>query len=149
MQPEAGEDPVVTTRECADDKLPPLEWALERLIKSQPTLRDQTIDDSVLRCLGFVWSNIRRQVGVGDIVKHGAATRRTMERRFRAALGRSIRESVTFLRLQAAQKLVVKTDLTINEIAQRTGFSSSDWLGKSFRRQFGCTPTQYRDRSRR
>lgn len=106
-------------------------------------------DALVQRCLAYIWGNVHRPIDVNAIVRVVPATRRTMERKFRASLGRSIHEVVASARLSLALWWLAKTDLPIAEIAMRSGYSGSDWMGKSVKRTSGLTPTEYRRRSRR
>jgi AraC family transcriptional activator of pyochelin receptor len=48
------------------------------------------------------------------------------------------------LRLNIAKKLLDETDLTISEIAYKTGFDSRDGFTRSFRKKFNQTPREWR-----
>jgi AraC-like DNA-binding protein len=48
------------------------------------------------------------------------------------------------LRLDIAKKLLSETDLTISEIAYKTGFDSRDGFARFFRRRFQESPRQWR-----
>ncbi|MGY5355614.1 helix-turn-helix domain-containing protein [Wenyingzhuangia sp. IMCC45467] len=47
------------------------------------------------------------------------------------------------LRLKKAEQLLLEGDLTIAEIADQVGFSSSSYLSKCFREVYGCSPSKY------
>jgi len=48
------------------------------------------------------------------------------------------------LRLRMAKQLLDETDLTIAEIAYKTGFDSRDGFAKCFRKKFGSSPREWR-----
>jgi AraC family transcriptional activator of pyochelin receptor len=48
------------------------------------------------------------------------------------------------LRLNLAKKLLDETDLTIAEIAYKTGFDSRDGFARSFRKKFAQCPREWR-----
>lgn len=50
------------------------------------------------------------------------------------------------LRVESAMRLLIDTDLSIAEIASRTGFSSPNYMAKLFRETINLTPNQYRKR---
>jgi AraC-like DNA-binding protein len=56
---------------------------------------------------------------------------------------------IRHIRLQKAAQLIQEGNLTINEIAFRTGFSSASYLGKCFLEEFGCRPTDYAQRTQK
>ncbi len=53
------------------------------------------------------------------------------------------------LRLKKAKQLILEGDLTITEIADRVGFSSSSYLSKCFKEVYGCTPSNYSENTKK
>ncbi|MGI6529536.1 MAG: helix-turn-helix transcriptional regulator [Clostridia bacterium] len=51
---------------------------------------------------------------------------------------------VQLIRLEKAKDLILKTDLSIHEIAYKTGFSDAAHLSKTFKKELGYTPIEYR-----
>lgn len=47
------------------------------------------------------------------------------------------------IRLQKAAQLILEEKLSITEIAEKVGFSSSSYLSKCFQEMFGCRPSEY------
>ena len=68
--------------------------------------------------------------------------------RFRTFVGESVHTYLIRCRLEAADRLLRTTDLSVTEIALDTGFSSGQHLARAFRRAYACTPTEAR-RSKR
>lgn len=52
------------------------------------------------------------------------------------------------IRLQKAAQLIMENKLTIAEIADRVGFSSSSYLSKCFQEVYGCRPSEYVEKVR-
>lgn len=53
------------------------------------------------------------------------------------------------VRLREAEKLLLTTDETMTEIAQKTGYGDSSYFIRQFRKTYRCTPLQYRLQVRR
>ncbi len=51
---------------------------------------------------------------------------------------------ITSERINAAKKLLITTDMSLQEIADATGFSNSSYFHKQFKKIAGITPQQYR-----
>ncbi len=68
-----------------------------------------------------------------------------LSRRFKQATGMSISDYVIEKKLSLAKNLLRKTDLSIVEITERTGFSYSTYFVRLFRKKTGLTPMQYRE----
>ena len=92
----------------------------------------------------FIRDNARRPIGVQDVVKHCATSRRTLEVCFQHSLGRSIREEIERVRINSAKQLLAETDLSATKIARSSGFNSQSYLSKVFRRVVGMTMARYR-----
>jgi len=74
--------------------------------------------------------------------------RRLLEARFRKLLGRTPHAEILRVQLQRVKQLLTETDLTIEVIAERTGFAHSEYLSVVFRREVGLPPGRYREQHR-
>lgn len=62
---------------------------------------------------------------------------------FKKATGVSINAHITHTRLNHACRLLKNTRLSVAEIALSTGYSSTNYFCRSFKKQLGITPTDY------
>ncbi len=67
--------------------------------------------------------------------------------RFKMITGMTFTEKLRSMRLHEARHLLVSTNMTIEQIAVQTGFSSKSWFTKTFAEAFGTTPGRYRKSS--
>lgn len=65
-------------------------------------------------------------------------------KRFKHLTGFGFHEYLTQTRLAAAQQLLENSGLSINEIAERCGFSGGNYFGDVFLRVKGCSPCDHR-----
>jgi LacI family transcriptional regulator len=79
------------------------------------------------------------------IAKLVGTTRRTLERRFREQLGKTILQALVGCRIQRAKRLLAETHVPIKNVAHASGFSSLSNFCKVFRREIGTTPGEYRE----
>ena len=106
------------------------------------------IEDPVLaRALHFIHHHACDGIRVDDILREVTVSRRVLEARFKERLGHSPHQVILRARVERIRTLLLETDLTIAEIAQRTGFQHVEYLTVAFKRVLGCTPTAYRERS--
>lgn len=68
---------------------------------------------------------------------------------FRAITGISPIAYLHTVRLSEAKRLLETTDLSVQEIVYRCGFSDESNFARTFRRRTGLTPVEYRRRTRR
>ncbi|MDD5862077.1 MAG: response regulator [Prevotella sp.] len=65
-------------------------------------------------------------------------------RRMVAVTGKTPSEFIRLIRLRHAEQLLMKSQLTISEIAYRVGFSSQRYFSKCFKELYGYMPSQYK-----
>lgn len=102
-------------------------------------------DPLVARALRFIAENSHMRIQVKHVATAVATTRRTLERRFRASVGRAIADEITRLRLERAKRRMVETDAPLKDVAKDAGFRTADHFYKVFARVEGMPPTQYRE----
>jgi transcriptional regulator GlxA family with amidase domain len=88
----------------------------------------------------------RLQWTVEKMAEAAGQSPRTFHRRFEAATGQSPAKAVEKIRCDLARSLLHTTDLTLGQIADRTGLGSETRLRRAMTRQFGVNPSEMRDR---
>lgn len=125
-----------------------------RLIPPQAlVVRESTdffaVDDKlVAAALEYIAANGHRQIGPEDVAQVVATELRTLQRRFRAHLDRSIAAEIRRVRIERAKRELAQTDESIKSIARSVGFGTPMQMYQVFSREVGITPTEYRKRQR-
>jgi LacI family transcriptional regulator len=105
-------------------------------------------DPEVAAALRFIHDRAGQPIRVHDVVADLGDARRTLEIRFRQALGHSIHAEIQRTRLERAKQLLLETDLPLPRVARACGFGSPSYLAAVFRRHLGVTPVKYRANNR-
>lgn len=105
-------------------------------------------DEDVARAVRFIRDNACKGIRVPDVVRAIAMSRSVLERKFRRVVGRTLKDEMLRVQLEATRQLLSDTDLGLAEIARRTGFTCDKYLSDAFFRQTGERPTTYRQRFR-
>ena len=82
------------------------------------------------------------------IAEKGNVSKNTLYRGFKAAFGTTVSEYINQKRVEKAEKLLLGTDLSVEEISQQTGFSSSAYFAANFKRIKGISPLKFRKERR-
>ncbi len=106
-------------------------------------------DPTVAEALRFIREHACEGIGVADVLLQVPVSRSVLQRRFRALLGRSIHDVIAGTRLRRAQQLLVETDLSLELVAERAGYSHAEYLSAVFRQSTNSTPAAYRRRHAR
>jgi LacI family transcriptional regulator len=139
---------------------------LERLLGGEPPPREPLLlppigvatrrssevlaldDADVVAAVRFIREHAHLPLRVADVLRQVPVGRRTLERRCRLALGRSLGDEIRRAHLERARRLLAETDLPLKVLAEQAGFSNLSHLGVVFRQELGLTPTAYRRRMR-
>jgi LacI family transcriptional regulator len=100
-------------------------------------------DPEVVEALRFIREHACRGIGVGEVLRHCALARRSLEMKFRSLLGRSPREEIVRVQVGRAKELLAGTKLPIADVAGRVGFEAA-YFSVVFKQQTGLTPREYR-----
>jgi LacI family transcriptional regulator len=108
-----------------------------------------TRNENVLAAVRFIRDHATQPLRVEDVLKHVAVSRRSLEKQFRAALGRTPLAEIHRVAVERAQDLLANTDLSVPAVATRCGYRRANHFTVMFRKQTGQTPTAYRLQTRR
>jgi transcriptional regulator GlxA family with amidase domain len=86
--------------------------------------------------------------GIADLAARAGLSPRHLQRRFTAELGVPPAAYVERVRVEAARRALAETDDPVEAIARRLGFGTAETLRRTFRRQVGVAPSDYRERFR-
>jgi LacI family transcriptional regulator len=101
-------------------------------------------DVDVVAALRLINFHLAEPINVAWIVSQLPVARRSLERKFRKLVGRTILEQIHRARLQRAKDLLAESDLSLEMVAQRSGFVNARWLSDCFRKELKTTPTRFR-----
>jgi LacI family transcriptional regulator len=103
------------------------------------------IDDVLVRnAVLWIQSHVSERLTVPRIAEAAKSSRRRLERRFVAALGRTVAAEVRHARVEAALHLLTTTPLLLPEVACRSGFGTAALLSEEFRSELGVPPGKFR-----
>ncbi len=108
------------------------------------------IDDVfIIRTVRYIRENACHGINVQDVLNAVPQSRRRLENRFRKLLGRTPHDEIMRVQLNRVKQLLGETDLSLSEIAERSGFEHVEYLSVVFKKEIGIPPSLYRAQNRR
>ena len=83
---------------------------------------------------------------IDSIAENAGLSRSAFFKKLKSLTGFAPVDLVREIRLTKAAKTVATTDKSISEIAFSVGFKESSYFGKCFKKKFGMTPLEYRNK---
>ncbi len=104
-------------------------------------------DPALVRALRFIREDPARAMNVSEIAAQAGLCRRVLEQRFAKILGRSPATEIRRVRIERATHLLQTTQLSVAEVAHRSGFNTAEYMASVFRNHLGTTPLSFRKRA--
>ncbi len=101
-------------------------------------------DPIVLRAVRLIREQAFSGITVAEICDSLGVSRSTLERRMKATLKRGTKAELLRVRFAEVNRLLKNTDLTIDAIAEMTGFAYAHYLQTSYRDRYGIPPGKAR-----
>lgn len=89
-------------------------------------------------------SQLEKSVKLDDAAKHFKKSPRQLIRILKETTGSGFAEHLTMHRLTLARTLLMRTDISIMDVARKSGFNSREQFIRSFSKAFSWTPLQFR-----
>ncbi len=103
-------------------------------------------DHEVVQAVRFIRKHAKELIQVSDVLNVVVVSRRSLERRFRRALGRSVHDEIRRVRIEQVARMLVETNLSVSQIALDLGYPGVDHIARYFQREKGMSPLTYRKR---
>ena len=85
------------------------------------------------------------EFGVEQLAEDMHMSERTLQRKLKAMIDKTPQDAIRSIRLNKARNLLENDSLTVSEVAFKVGFQEPTNFSRSFKKQFGFSPSYYRN----
>ena len=96
------------------------------------------------RVLAYIDERLDTPVSLSELAELARVSERHFCRAFRASMGCSPHQYLLRQRVERAKSLIATSEMALCDIAQAAGFADQSKLTRTFRKQMGVTPADYR-----
>ena len=120
-----------------------------RLAESKSDQRSKKYDDLIARIHERIETDFADpNLSVNSIAESEHRSPVYLGRLYKSRTGHSISEYINEIRIKEAKRLLSETNLTVNEIVERIGFSGSSYFYTVFKKHQGIAPNDYRQKQK-
>lgn len=94
----------------------------------------------------YLQNNFDKKLTLNTIAEDCHGSPYYLQRTFKENVKKTPLSYLSDIRINYAKKLLLETNLTINNIAIKSGFSSDTYFMTFFKNQIGITPTEFREK---
>ena len=91
----------------------------------------------------YVSANYSEELGLSTLSKRFSLSEAYLSRKFKEVSGIGLGEYITYVRIMNAERLLKEKDISITEVAERCGFTDSNYFSTVFKRIKGVTPLKF------
>ena len=121
-----------------------------RFEPTAPKVENESNSESVFihKALVLVENNLDNpSFGIHDMVDQLNMSQSTLYRKIRSLTGLSLTAFIRSVRLKKAATLILTQDMSLNQISFEVGFNDYKYFTVSFKKQFNCLPSKYREKT--
>jgi LacI family transcriptional regulator len=101
-------------------------------------------DKAVVQAVDYIKKNSSNIVQVEAVAEHVGVSLRVLQNRFHEVMGFTLREELRRARLEHITSLLLDTNLSVEQIAAMSGYSTTYNLIRFFKDETGLSPGQFR-----
>lgn len=121
-----------------------LVWIISSYFMKHANIRESQEDDRIRKIVEFCQKNIEHNITVDMLTDIACVTKSHLMRIFHDKMGVSPLQYVIRKKIQFAQGLLLTTEMTVKEIAEKVGLTDSSYFIRVFKKNIGFTPQEYR-----
>jgi transcriptional regulator GlxA family with amidase domain len=106
----------------------------------------QHSDALVARAQRFMEKSLQQGFSLSELARHLAVSERTLNRRFKLAIGEAPLHYLQSLRVDVAKRLLETKGLNVDAVTARVGYNDLSTFRRLFKRQTGLSPREYQRR---
>ena len=116
---------------------------MEKFQSLAPPKQQEYADRFVSVC-DYINSHCTENLTLEQVSEQAGFSKYHFARLFRELTGTTVHNYVTNRRILYAQSLLADEALSVTEVSMRSGFNSLATFNRIFKKQMGCTPSEYR-----
>ncbi len=101
-------------------------------------------DSSILKAMKYMESNYLNNPSLAETAAYVNFSPAHFSRLFKKMIGVTYSEYLNYIRIENGRSLLLTTQLPISQVAQLSGFESSNYFCNVMKKLLGCSPSSFR-----
>jgi len=123
--------------------------ALEDFIESVYSCQDARKMSQLRPAMEYMEANYNRPITLADIAREAHLSVSRLAHLFREQMGITLIDYLTNVRINAAKRLMLKTEMNCTQVCFEVGYNNQSYFTRTFKQVTGMTPRQFRQANKR
>ena len=123
-------------------------WFLEKVKEACRNVlnkREEKTGSIIETAKNYINNNYHKDISLDDVSREVNISPYYFSKLFKETTGENFIEYLTNLRMDKAKELLQTTECSMKEICVKTGYSDPNYFSRSFKKNVGVTPTEYKE----
>jgi two-component system response regulator YesN len=113
----------------------------ENLVHNNMKIEQKGIIDNVLE---YINNNFMNDISISGIADKLNLTPNYLSYLFHKKTGNTFLKHLTYIRIENAKNLLISSNLKVQDISKKVGYTSTRYFAKNFKKLVGLTPSEYK-----
>ena len=100
----------------------------------------------ILIATKYIYQNFQKPLTLENVAAVSALSPTYFSKKFKATTGMGFKQYLNFIRLKHSAAALLTTNRSITDIALEYGFNDSNYFKDLFKKEYGCSPREFRKR---
>ena len=106
--------------------------------------RTQRLSKPIAELCDYIHLHLEEELTLHGMAEQLKYSEYYLSRKFKQEIGTTVKDYIRSIRLEQAKLLLIDPSLEIRDISERLHFCSQSYFAESFRRQYGLSPSDWR-----
>lgn len=123
------------------------EWFMEKIINACQNIqgkREEKSNSIIETSKNYIKNNFNKDISLDEVSRAVNISPYYFSKIFKEGTGRNFIEYLTNIRIEKAKELLSTTEYSMKEICTMCGYSDPNYFSRSFKKNVGVTPTEYK-----
>lgn len=142
------EDYLPTIMEIGGDMEKLRTWFAEKMdaaVRNVANSRETQSGGVVAKAKAYINANFHKEISLDDVSREVDISPYYFSKIFKEETGENFIEYVTGIRMERAKELLLSSTLSMKEICGEVGYSDPNYFSRTFKKNVGLTPTEYKE----
>lgn len=99
--------------------------------------------NGIEKAIKYIKNNYCKEISLGEVAKYSYVSESYLSRKIKQEIGVGFSEYVNKLRIQKSKELLKDSNITIQEVAIKVGYSNYRYFTSTFKKHTGYKPSEY------
>lgn len=123
------------------------EWFMEKILNACQNIlgkREEKSNSIIEMSKDYIKNNFNRDISLDEVSRAVNISPYYFSKIFKEGTGKNFIEYLTNIRIEKAKELLSTTEYSMKEICTMCGYSDPNYFSRSFKKNVGVTPTEYK-----